>query len=111
MSKKRVLDPTPEQLARREQELEDLKSVMRTQHGRRLLWRILSDANMFRSCFTGNSTTFYLEGKRDVVLPYYQDIMQACPELFWQAQQENKLQEGSINARPDESDPDNAGNE
>lgn len=104
MSRKRTVEPTLEEKAQRAQELEDIRFVMQTIPGRRVMWRMLSEANIFRSCFTGNSTTFYLEGKRDCMLPYYQDIMKACPELFWMAQQENiklEKQEATANAERD----------
>lgn len=112
MAKRKTNEVSPVDKMVREQQLEDLRQVMSTPNGRRFVWRFLSDANVFRSCFTGNSTTFYLEGRRDVVLPYYQDIMQACPEMFWKAQQENLKfdQEVTDNARPD-SGPDDAGHE
>lgn len=112
MSRKpRTIEPTLEQKARRAQELEDVKTLMQTSPGRRFFWRMLTEGNIFRSTFTGNSTTFYLEGKRDAVLPYYQDIMEACPEQFWVAQSENHVksaQEENIHARPDDG-PDGAG--
>jgi hypothetical protein len=73
----------------REQELHDIRKVMETKEGRRFVWRLLEEGNIFRKCFSGNSSTFYLEGKRELVLGFYQDIMEGCPELFWQTQQEN----------------------
>jgi len=104
MARRKANEVTPEEKARRAQELDDIVHVMRDAAGRRLIWRMLADANIFRSCFTGNSQTFYLEGRREFVLPYYQDIMQACPELFWQAQQENLLKNENQEATNDGTD-------
>lgn len=109
MKRKKQNEISPEEKARRSQDLEDIRSVMQSAAGRRLIWRMLSDANIFRSCFTGNSQTFYLEGRREFVLPYYQDIMQACPELFWQAQQENIKIDQQEDTTNDGADTDDAG--
>ena len=73
----------------REQELEDIRAVMSSPAGRRFVWRLLEVGNVFRPCFTGNSQTYYLEGKRELTLTFYADVMEACPELFWEAQREN----------------------
>lgn len=73
----------------REQELKDVCEVMSTPAGRRYVWRLLEHGNIFRSCFTGNSHTFYQEGIRESHLKYYQDIMEACPDKFWLTQKEN----------------------
>lgn len=73
----------------REQQLQDVRDVMSTPAGRRFIWRLLAEGNVFRNCFTGNSTTYYLEGKRELTLTFYTDVMEACPERFWEAQHEN----------------------
>lgn len=53
---------------KRQQELNDLQMVLKTEFGRRFFIRILEDAGYNSSSFTGNSTTFFNEGKRDVAL-------------------------------------------
>ena len=75
--------------AKREQELADIKHVMSTREGRRLIWRMLRDAKIFNACFTGNSRTFYLLGRKEHMLKYFNDIMEACPDLFMKMQAEN----------------------
>ncbi len=88
----------------KQQQLSDLQKVMATKEGRRFVWRLLDEANIFRSCFTGNSQTFYLEGRREFMLPFYQDIMNACPEQFYLAQRENIKQEENNDSPDDTSD-------
>jgi len=80
-----------ERLARieRANELDDIKFMMKTKQGRRFMWRLLTVGNIFRKCFTGNSQTFYNEGKREMTLEFYQDIMEASPDQFAVAQKEN----------------------
>ncbi len=80
-----------ERLARieRANELDDIRFIMKTKVGRRFMWRLLTVGNIFRKCFTGNSNTFYQEGKREMTLEFYQDIMEASPDQFAVAQKEN----------------------
>lgn len=74
---------------RRQEELEDLRFVMETPQGRSFLWRLLSDARIFAPCYTGNSETFYREGKREFALKYFNDVLEACPGLYHKMVQEN----------------------
>lgn len=82
------------QAMERQIQLDDVRAVMSTVEGRRFIWRILEAGNIFRKCFTGNSQTFYLEGKRELTLEFYADVMESCPELFWKAQKENTINKG-----------------
>jgi hypothetical protein len=53
----------------RERDLSDIKKILDLPEGRRFLWRVLSEAKVFISCFNDNNTTMaYLEGRRDVGL-------------------------------------------
>lgn len=81
---------SPEQRAAREQELEDLKFVMASPQGRRFIKRFLDDGHVFHPCYTGNSETFYREGKREFALKYFNDVLQSCPEKWHLMMQENK---------------------
>lgn len=73
---------------KRERDLSDLKKVLAMPEGRRLLWRLLSEAGVFRTTFTGNSQTFLNEGRRQIGLLILSEIMQAKPEAFTQMQRE-----------------------
>jgi hypothetical protein len=66
----------------RSNELSDLKTVMLTPEGRRFMWRFLSEANIFGPCYTGNSETFYREGRREFALRYFNDLLASCHELY-----------------------------
>jgi hypothetical protein len=66
---------------RRQVELDDLKQVLSTPSGRRFITRLLDQTGLLASdMFTGNSTTFYNLGKRDVGLWVYNEMMKAKPE-------------------------------
>lgn len=51
-----------------EQRKDDIKELLHMPAGRRFLHRILSECKVYSSTFTGNATTYYLEGKRDIGL-------------------------------------------
>ncbi|GEM_PF-1236786 len=71
----------------------DVREVMGLPSGRRLIWDWLSDAGLFRACFTGSSQTFYNEGRREFGLRMFQQILEACPDLYAQAVQELRARE------------------
>jgi hypothetical protein len=75
---------------KRVQELEDFIKVMSTVEGRRFMWRLLDHTGFQKSSFTGNSTTFFNEGMRNIGLIIWSDINEACPDLYIKMLQEAK---------------------
>lgn len=65
--------------AERKQELEDIKTLLKQPAGVRFLRRLMTDTKVFSSCYTGNATTYYLEGRRDLGLMYFADVVEAAP--------------------------------
>lgn len=51
-----------------------LRLLMQSAEGRAWMWALLGDCGIFRSCFTGNSQTFFNEGKREVGLPIMAEL-------------------------------------
>ncbi len=68
----------------RKQELNDVYNILAIPSGRRWVWRVLSDCGVFKSSFTGNSTTFFNEGRRDIGLRILADVMEANPDAYVQ---------------------------
>lgn len=64
----------------RQEELEDVKTLMSTEAGRRFAARLMEIAGIYRCSFTGNSTTFFNEGQRNVGIKIFTDIQISCPE-------------------------------
>lgn len=64
----------------REQELEDIKEILSKPSGIRFFKRMMIKGQMFKTTFTGNSHTFFLEGHRNFVLEYFGDVCEVCPE-------------------------------
>jgi hypothetical protein len=73
---------------REDRKINDLKAVLKTPEGRRFIWNILSEAGIYQSSFTGNSETFFREGKRALGLMIVRDIDQHMPEAMAQMSRE-----------------------
>lgn len=66
----------------RERELMDMKAILETDYGRRFVWRYMGLTGIFQTSFTGNSTTFFNEGKRDIGLKLLADVTEAKPDAY-----------------------------
>lgn len=76
-------DLTPEEIDRAN-ELEDIKAVISTPHGFRFIRRLLTDGKIFHTSMTGNSYTYFNEGRRNLVLRYFEDIAEVAPNQIVQ---------------------------
>lgn len=74
----------------RRQQLDDIQWLMGHETGRRLMWRLLEVSGVFRTSFTGNSETFFREGRRDVGLRFLADIDEVAAEDYLKMTQEAK---------------------
>jgi hypothetical protein len=61
---------------------EDIKWLMGTKRGRRIVWRLLERTGVYRSSFTGDNETFFREGERNVGLMLMAQINESCPESY-----------------------------
>lgn len=79
----------------RENELEDLKSLLKTEVGRRFCWKLISSTHVFSSSFSPDNdrVTSFREGERNIGLMLIADIMEACPDRYIQMQRESKIRE------------------
>jgi len=68
-----------------EQERNDLRTVMATPEGQRVVWKWLAKGRVFAPCFDGSSRTFYREGRREFGLEIMSEVLDVCPELYVQA--------------------------
>lgn len=74
---------TPEQKNQRDNELRDLREVLNTEAGQRVLWRILSECEIFRVSFTGDEYTNYYEGRRSIGLFLVNEICEVDSDAFY----------------------------
>lgn len=74
-----------EDLKRAEEQMKlDLEYVMADARGRRVMRAIVASTGVFRSSYTGNSETFYREGRREVGLWLLNLITRAAPDYVYE---------------------------
>jgi hypothetical protein len=78
------------QQKRRAQEIEDFKWLMSHKQGRRIVWRILEQAGVYRQTFTGNSETFFREGKRSIGLFVLAEVHEVSADAYVSMLKENQ---------------------
>ncbi len=66
----------------RENQLSAMRDIVESKGGAEFLWRLLSRCKLYETSFTGNSTTFFNEGKREVGLWVLSEIMAADPTAY-----------------------------
>lgn len=74
-----------EQRARRErlQRADDMRAVMGTVSGRRFIWRLLNEAGLFSSSYTGEAISgAYGEGKRAVAVKLMADLQAESKDAY-----------------------------
>lgn len=66
-----------------EVEAEDLKWLMASKRGRRIVWRLLEEAGVFRISFNTNAMAMaFAEGNRNYGNKLLNSIHLLCPELY-----------------------------
>jgi hypothetical protein len=74
----------PEQVAAAKEQAElivqrranQMRHTISHRDGRAVFLRLFEDAGIFRTSFTGNSTTFFNEGMRNIALKYLNEILE-----------------------------------
>ncbi len=88
-----------EQADGRERELNDVAFVMSSKEGRRFFDRYQKLCHAHETSFTGNNSTFFNEGERNIGLRMLADVNEACPELYIELMKE-KLEETKRKQKP-----------
>lgn len=72
-------------------EAEDFKWLMGSKRGRRIVWRLLEKTRVYQDSMTGNSHTFYNEGRRSIGLMLMAQINENClPEYIMMLNERTK---------------------
>lgn len=79
--------------ARQERRAAGLRYVLAERRGRDWLWALLEDCRIFESSFTGDPTTFFHEGTRNVGLKLLTAIAETAPEALVTLMTENRSDE------------------
>lgn len=67
----------------RETEIADLKWLMSSPRGRRIMWRLLEMSGPFRMSFDTNAMRMaFNEGNRNLGNRLFHEVMTLCPELY-----------------------------
>lgn len=66
----------------RENQLSAMRDIIESKGGAEFLWRLLSRCRLYETSFTGNSQTFFNEGKREIGLWVLAEIMAADPNAY-----------------------------
>lgn len=81
-------------LAKRE--IDDIKFVMDSEQGRRVVWGLLTKGQVFGTCFNVEPhITAFNEGQRNLALILFQRVMAHCPDQYLKMAAEASEQEQS----------------
>jgi len=73
----------------RETEIADVKWLMSSLRGRRMVYRLLETSGVFRISFDQNAMRMaFNEGRRDFGNELFREVMNVCPEMFQVMQRE-----------------------
>lgn len=72
------------------QQIDDLKKILKSEYGKRFIWKLLGDCGVFRTSFdTSGSIVYFNEGKRVVGLNLLSQIQEALPEALLDMMKQN----------------------
>lgn len=87
-----------------DQRVADMKFLLDCQSGRRFIFDLLDSTGAFDQSFTGNSGSFFNDGKKAVGLKLFHEVMRLEPNRFTQMWQEHQDAEAQAKAQLDESE-------
>ena len=88
--RKQVTDAKEKERGKREQDLNDLITVLNTKEGRRVLWRLLEHCGVFSSVFDPSARIYRNSGKQDVGHFIMSEISEADQEFLFVMMKENQ---------------------
>lgn len=81
---------------RKETFKEDLKSILKTPQGRRVMWNYISLCGLFRSTFSENSGLMYFAaGQKNIGAKIIDDIVKTDPETFMLMMKEQEKEQNN----------------
>ncbi|EBS3902099.1 TPA: hypothetical protein R0262_001070 [Salmonella enterica subsp. enterica serovar Heidelberg] len=90
--RKAELDAKQQLLAQRD--IDDIKFVMGSEQGRRVIWSLLEKGQVFGACFNVDpNITAFNEGQRNLALVLFQRVMAHCPDQYLKMAEEASEQE------------------
>ena len=89
-NKKQVKNANKEESSQREQQLNDLKFVLETPQGRRVMWGLLEHCKTFNSVWESSAKIHYNSGQQDIGHYLMAEIVEADEKYLYQMMKENK---------------------
>lgn len=90
--RKTELEARQQILAQRD--IDDIKFVMDSEQGRRVVWWLLEKGQVFGTCFNVDpNITAFNEGQRNLALVLFQRVMTHCPDQYLKMAAEASEQE------------------
>ncbi|HAT7728312.1 TPA: hypothetical protein JAX37_000111 [Enterobacter cloacae] len=77
-----------------QREKDDIKFVMDSEQGRRVVWGLMEKGQVFGTCFNVDpNITAFNEGQRNLALVLFQRVMTHCPDQYLKMAAEASEQE------------------
>ncbi|MCM7687625.1 hypothetical protein M8S61_08215 [Enterobacter asburiae] len=77
-----------------QRDIDDIKFVMDSEQGRRVVWSLLEKGQVFGTCFNVEPyITAFNEGQRNLALVLFQRVMAHCPDQYLKMAAEASEQE------------------
>lgn len=90
-----------EALLAQQREEDDVRWLMNSERGRRLVWQWLADAGLFRTSYVGDALAIaFAEGQRNQGLKLHALVMQHAPNQFIRMLAEAQAPSGAHTAPP-----------
>ena len=66
-----------------QRDIDDIRFVMDSAQGRRVIWAVLEQGKVFSACFACDpQVTAFNEGQRNLALALFQRVMAHCPDQY-----------------------------
>jgi len=88
----------------RQQRDDDLRTLMAAPAGRRVLFALINNTGTFDSSFTGNSGSFFNDGRKSVGQALFHEVMRLDAGRFLEMWQEHQTAEAQAEAKLDEQE-------
>ena len=89
-SEKQVKNAEKKEVVKEEQEILDLKHVLESPHGRRVMWRLMEHCKVFNTVWEPSAKIHYNSGQQDVGHFIMTEIVRADEKYLFEMMKENK---------------------
>lgn len=94
--KSQVKSAKKKEVSKREMELNDLRAVLNTPQGRRVMWRIMDECRVFGSVWESSAKIHYNSGKQDLGHFIMAEIVSADEKFLLEMMKENKKENMNV---------------